>query len=125
MKLYVSRGMTIVPHEWLTRDRTIGQAYLVAVAQTKNHLDAMLQKAGAHYSVVRDLRMAVPPHSLPVKALVTARLVTFEEPGLWAYEAYQSGGVVVSIDGRQVKPAARWVRGPGTTITAEPVAWEG
>lgn len=121
LKLFDSM-MVIVPHAWMPlmgAREAHHQAYLVAVAGDKKALAVMLDAAGTHPSIVSDMHMAKAPHSDPVKELVAARIVTFDEPGLWAYKSYQVGGVIAAISGRNVNPVARWVRGDAISLHAE------
>jgi hypothetical protein len=125
MKVYRSKGMVLVPAHWLEAARADqrSQAYLIAVASTKNDLDRMLSDAGAFFRIIDQIRLAgdarATPLGNPARALIDARIIDCEHEGLWAHEAFRVGGIVVQVRGRTADPVARWVRAEGLTMRAE------
>jgi hypothetical protein len=118
MKLYVSPRRLIAPRPWM---EAIGarphilQADVAAVAESKGDVAQLLAGAHAHPSLVDQMTLVRGQgHSDAIALLLRMRVISMDEPGLYAWETAVSGNPVVKIDGDWYEVTGRFLHRPGS-----------
>ena len=119
IRMFQTEGLVPVPRHWLADvgASNKGEAYVIAIARIKSDVEVILQNAGASPAVYGRMRLAQYIHTTALMLLTKERIIDPATPGgLYAYEPFRHGGVIVEIRGREPHTIARWVvvDAPGT-----------
>jgi hypothetical protein len=122
MKLYASARRVLAPRPWIDalgpRDH-VQQVEVAVVAASKDDAARLLDAAGADSHVTSSLRlMRGPEHPRALALLLRYRVITMDEPAVYAWEAAVAGYPVLWIGGDWYEIAGRFLSlPPGAPLT--------